>query len=283
MIEILDPGPLTTVQDRGRPGWAHVGVPPSGAVDATALELGRRLVGNAPNAAALEATLAGPRLRFDAPALVAITGALGPATLDGAAVDPDRPVEAPAGAILALGTYVRGARAYVSVRGGIDAAVVLGSRSTDLLTGLGPPPLRAGDLVAIGHATADTREPAPTVPSERMDEAALRLLLGPRDDHLTGAALETLATATWRVTPAANRIGIRLEGPLLELAETAELPSEGVVTGALQVPPSGKPILLLNDHPTTGGYPVVGVVAGADLPRAGQLRPGATLRFELSG
>lgn len=283
MIEVLEPGPLTTVQDRGRPGWGHVGVPPSGAVDGAALELGRRLVGNAPDAAALEATLRGPRLRFDAPALVAVTGARGPATIDGTAVDRGCAFEAPAGAILELGAFVEGARAYVSVRGGIDAEVVLGSRSTDLLTGLGPPPLRAGDVVTVGTATDDTTEPARAVPPERPDGAPLRLLLGPRDDRLTRAALETLATATWRVTPAANRIGIRLEGPPLELAETAELPSEGVVTGALQVPPSGKPILLLNDHPTTGGYPVVGVVAGDDLPRAGQLRPGATIRFELSG
>lgn len=283
MIEVLDPGPLTTVQDRGRRGWAHVGVPPSGAVDGPALELGRRLVGNAPDAAALEATLRGPRLRFDAPALVAITGARGPATVDGAAAAPGRAFEIAAGAILELGAYVHGARAYVSVRGGIDAAVVLGSRSTDLLTGLGPPPLRTGDIVAIGNATGDAAEPGSAIPPERMNEAVLRLLLGPRDDRLTGAALETLATATWRVTPAANRIGVRLEGPPLELAETAELPSEGVVTGALQVPPSGKPILLLNDHPTTGGYPVVGVLSGDDLPLAGQLRPGATLRFELSG
>jgi biotin-dependent carboxylase-like uncharacterized protein len=266
-VEVLSAGPLTTFQDRGRPGLAHLGVPPSGAADRDAYELGNRLVGNAPGAVALETTLLGPRLRFRTAALVALTGA----EILTTAVD--------AGEVLDVGHCRTGARVYVCVRGGFVAPAVLGSCSTDLLTGLGPPPLHDGDLLAIGDAPPgepDRRNPLP-----RMLTGDLRLLLGPRADWFAPAALETLATASWTVTPSANRVGVRLGGPELARARTDELLSEGVVTGALQVPPSGQPILLLNDHPTTGGYPVIGVVRSDDCSRAAQLRPGDTVRFHL--
>ena len=268
MIEVLAAGPLTTVQDRGRPGWAHLGVPPSGAADPQALALGNRLVGNDAGAAALEATLSGPRLRFRAAALVAVTGAETEAS--------NRPFEVGAGEVLELGRFLNGVRAYVSVRGGIDVEPVLGSRSTDLLSGLGPPQLREGDVLQIGPeptAKPEDVEPPPPLPAEPI----LRLLPGPRDDWFAPNAL----AGTWRVSPASNRVGVRLEGPPIERIRHEELLSEGVVTGALQVPPSGQPILLLNDHPTTGGYPVLGVVHADDLPLAGQLRPGQRLSFVL--
>jgi biotin-dependent carboxylase-like uncharacterized protein len=269
MIEVLAAGPLTTVQDRGRPGWAHLGVPPSGAVDSNALALGNRLVGNDTGAAALEATLSGPRLRFRAAALVAVTGAETEAS--------DRPLEVGAGEVLELGGFLNGVRAYVSVRGGIDVEPVLGSRSTDLLSGLGPPQLREGDVLPIGPEPATAPqldlEPPPPLPAEPI----LRLLPGPRDDWFAPNAL----AGTWRVSPSSNRVGVRLEGPQIERIRHEELLSEGVVTGALQVPPSGQPILLLNDHPTTGGYPVLGVVHSDDLPLVGQLRPGQRLSFVL--
>ena len=269
MIEVLAAGPLTTVQDSGRPGWAHLGVPPSGSADPQALALGNRLVGNDAGAAALEATLSGPRLRFRVTALVAVTGAETEAS--------NRPLEVGAGEVLEVGRFLNGVRAYVSVRGGIDVGPVLGSRSTDLLSGLGPPQLREGDVLPIGREppTAPQLDLAPPPPFPA--EPTLRLLLGPRDDWFAPNAL----AGTWRVSPSSNRVGVRLEGPPIERIRHEELLSEGVVTGALQVPPSGQPILLLNDHPTTGGYPVLGVVHADDLPLARQLRPGQRLSFVL--
>lgn len=266
-IEVLTAGALTTFQDRGRPGLSHVGVSPSGAVDRDAYELGNRLVGNEPGAVALEATLVGPRLRFRAPALVALVGA------------DILVVEVGAGEVLDVGPLQRGARVYICVRGGFRASAVLGSCSTDVLTGIGPPPLCDGDVLALGEEPPGA--PFRGDPPRRELGGELRLMLGPRADWFTHAAVEALATSTWAVTPAANRVGIRLDGPELERARGDELLSEGLVTGALQVPPSGQPILLLNDHPTTGGYPVIGVVHSADCSRAAQLRPGDAVRFRV--
>jgi biotin-dependent carboxylase-like uncharacterized protein len=271
-IEVVRPGLLTTVQDRGRPGYAHLGVPPSGAVDAASLELGNRLVGNSPGAAALEATLDGPALRFDSPATVAVTGAISLA-----------PRRLEPGEVLEVGWCVDGARAYVCVRGGIDVEPTLGSRSTDLLTGLGPAPLRAGDVLTLGPEPPNQTCPG-TVPGPVLSgEPVLRIRLGPRDDWFRPAAVEALCSEPWRVSASSNRVGIRLEGPRLERARTGELLSEGLVTGALQVPPSGQPILLLHDHPTTGGYPVIAVVCSADLGLAGQLAPSMRVRFTVDG
>jgi biotin-dependent carboxylase-like uncharacterized protein len=265
MIEVLSPGLLTTVQDLGRPGWASIGVPPSGAVDRESLELGNRLVGNPPGAAALEATLIGPRLLFRQRTLIALTGAVHGA--ETAEVEGE----------LDAGGPVGGARAYICVRGGIDVAPVLGSRSADLLTGLGPKPLQPGDVLAIGEEPSTSPEIGARAPERQ--PRPLRVVPGPRDDWFEPEALTALTTAKWRVTPASNRVGIRLGGPTLDRVRTEELLSEGLVTGAIQVPPSGQPILLLNDHPTTGGYPVIAVVVHDDLPRVGQLRPGDTVRF----
>jgi biotin-dependent carboxylase-like uncharacterized protein len=267
-IEVLAAGPLTTVQDRGRPGWAHIGVPPSGAVDPPAYELGNRLVGNEAGAAALEATMTGPRLRFGAPALVALSGAVSRG-----------PFKVGAGEVLEIGPCREGVRVYVSVRGGIDVEPVLGSRSTDLMSALGPSPLQDGDLLSIGpDPPSEPQELEP--PPSRPEEPVLRVLPGPRDDWFEPNALEALGRP-WQVGLNSNRIGVRLEGPTLERVRHDELLSEGLVTGALQVPPSGQPILLLNDHPTTGGYPVIAVVHTDDLPLAGQLRPGQRLRFKV--
>jgi biotin-dependent carboxylase-like uncharacterized protein len=178
---------------------------------------------------------------------------------------------------LDVGPLVGGARAYICVRGGIDVEPVLGSRSTDLLTGLGPRPIQAGDVLAVGAepSTPPMAEP----PAVDREPRALSVMSGPRHDWFEPEALRVLTSADWRVTPASNRVGIRLSGPTLKRVRTEELASEGLVTGAIQVPPNGQPILLLNDHPTTGGYPVIAVVLHADLSRAGQLRPGDTVRF----
>ena len=258
MIDVVDPGLLTTIQDIGRSGYAHLGVPPSGACDPVSLALGNTLVGNAPGAPALEATLIGPRLRFARPTLVALTGACETRVEECVELD--------------VGRAVSGARIYVCVAGGIEAERVLGSCSTDLLSGLGPPPLRAGDVVPFGAFGLSGEAFA----ASRTN--ALRVVPGPRDDWF--ASPEQLFGTEWKVTASSNRIGIRLDGPPLDWARTGELRSEGLVTGALQVPPNGKPILLLNDHPTTGGYPVIGVVHSDHLPSAGQLAPGDIVTFD---
>ena len=272
-------GPLTTVQDRGRPGLAQLGVPPSGAADQRSLELGRRIVGNDPGAAALEATLIGPALRFTMEALVAVTGAEADATVSGRPLERGLSIEVPAGGLLELGRCRDGVRAYISVRGGFAVEETLGSRSHDLLTGLGPPPLRDGDALPVGPEPPGRPDPsAPVIPASA-GEPTLSVLLGPRDDWFSPEAIEVLTSTAWRVGLASNRVGIRLEGPELARLDRGELLSEGVVTGAIQVPPSGQPILLGPDHPTTGGYPVLAVVAAADLSLAGQLAPGASVRF----
>jgi biotin-dependent carboxylase-like uncharacterized protein len=276
VIRVRSPGGLTTVQDLGRPGYAELGVGVSGAADRVALRAANRLIGNPAGRAALEVTLGGLDVEFTVAATVALTGAPTPANIDfGVAVT------VAAGARVTLGLPTAGLRTYLAVRGGVAAEPVLGSCSTDTLSGLGPPALRAGDELAIGP---QPRTPisgatalAPSWPAE------LRVVLGPRADWFTDAALEQLMTMEWTVRPDSNRIGIRLDGPGLARLRTGELPSEATRPGALQVPPDGRPILLGPDAPVTGGYPVIAVVHSAQLHRAGQLRPGQPIRFRRAG
>jgi biotin-dependent carboxylase-like uncharacterized protein len=278
-VEVVRAGPLTTFQDRGRPGLAHLGVPPSGAADPLAYELANRTVGNDPGTAVLEATLAGPVLRFAEAALVAVTGAEAGATISGRPLERATPVRVPAGALLELRGCRHGVRAYISVRGGFAVEATLGSRSHDLLTGLGPPPLRDGDVLPVGPVPARPPQGAARVVAPPDDEPTLVVVPGPRDDWFPPEALSALAETTWRVSNTSNRIGIRLEGPFLPRLDRGELLSEGLVTGSIQVTSAGQPILLGPDHPTTGGYPVIAVVVASDLALAGQLGPGASVRF----
>ncbi|MEW2249674.1 MULTISPECIES: 5-oxoprolinase subunit C family protein [unclassified Streptomyces] len=278
-LVVVRAGALTTVQDRGRPGHAHLGVPRSGALDAPAAALVNRLAGNPPEAAVLETTLTGCALRPRSAATVAVGGAPCRVTVDGRPAAWGAPVRVPAGAVLDVGPSVRGVRAYVAVSGGIAVDPVLGSRSTDLLSGLGPAPLADGAVLPLGPETVPYARvdvaPQPCPP----DELVLRVVLGPRDDWFTPRALGVLTTRAYRVSAASNRIGLRTEGPALERARPGELPSEGMVLGAVQVPPDGRPVVFLNDHPTTGGYPVIGVVRAADLAAAAQAVPGTPVRF----
>jgi biotin-dependent carboxylase-like uncharacterized protein len=279
MLVVLAPGPRSTVQDRGRPGWASIGVPRSGAADLAAHDLANRLVGNRPEAATIEATAGGVRVRAERSVLVAVTGAPAPVVVDGRPAPLDAPFTLRAGAVLELGLPARGLRSYVAVRGGIDVPPVLGSRSTDTLSGLGPAPLRAGDRLPVGSLAGD--EPVVDVapvarPAER---PVLRVLPGPRRDWLDPGAWTALCGAGWTVSSDSDRVGVRLTGPRLARAVDGELPSEGLVAGAVQVPPDGAPVLFLADHPVTGGYPVLAVVVTADLPAAAQLRPGDQVRF----
>jgi biotin-dependent carboxylase-like uncharacterized protein len=279
VLTVLATGPLATVQDRGRAGWASVGVPRSGAADPSAAALANRLVGNQASAATVEVTAGGLRVRAERTVLVAVTGAPAPLAVDGRAAPLNAPLTLPPGAELVLGRPPVGLRSYLAVRGGIDVPEVLGSRCTDTLSGLGPAPLRAGDTLPVGGLAAE--EPVVDVAAVPTPSASpvVRVLSGPRRDWLLPTAWTALTSAEWTVSPDSDRVGLRLVGPRLERAKQDELPSEGLVPGALQVPPDGAPVLFLADHPVTGGYPVLAVVRTADLPAVAQLRPGDTLRF----
>jgi biotin-dependent carboxylase-like uncharacterized protein len=275
MIEILAPGPLATIQDRGRPGYAHLGVGCSGAADREAFDRANRLVGNDPAAAAIEVTLGGLAIRLPSPATVALTGAECPG-----APGWNVAVTLPAGGHFALGVPRTGLRSYLAIRGGIAVPAVLGSRSTDTLGGLGPAALRAGDRVPTGSAiTGRVSGDVAAAPGRR---PRLRVIVGPRADWFKRKALTALTNAVWTVRPESSRAGVRLAGPPLKRKVTTELPSEPTVPGALQVPPDGLPILLGPDAPVTGGYPVIAVVHSHDLGDAGQLRPGDEVRFAIS-
>jgi biotin-dependent carboxylase-like uncharacterized protein len=280
VLEVLDAGALTTVQDLGRPGWAYLGVPRSGALDEPALRLANRLVGNPEDEAALETTLTGAAFRFDRAGAFAVTGARCAVRVGDRPVPWGAAISVPAGADVVVGPATDGVRSYVAVAGGLVATRVLGSRSTDLLSGLGPAPLRVGDRVPIGRAH---HPPHGTEAVPRPRHGRLRVRLGPRTEWFTTAALEALDGAAYAVTADSNRIGLRLSGPAVERRRDDELPSEGMVLGAVQVPPNGQPVIFLHDHPTTGGYPVVAVVAGQDLPVCAQARPGDRLTLRVVG
>lgn len=284
-VTVLATGPQALIQDLGRPGHAHLGVPPSGALDVPALRLANRLVGNVESAAGIETLLGGLRLRADRSCTVAVTGPAVAVTVNGHARDSHAPVYLADGDVLTLGTPDTGLRVYVGLDGGVTVAAELGSRSTDVLSGIGPAPVRVGDVLPLGEPAgvpcgADELGPRPAP-----DEIGLPVLLGPRDDWFDHAATQ-LAAGQWRVSPDSNRVGLRLTGPALRRAgdfDGLELPSEPVVTGAVQVPASGRPVVFLADHPTTGGYPVVGVVPADALPALAQARPGTAVVFRAIG
>jgi biotin-dependent carboxylase-like uncharacterized protein len=281
-MQVTEPGPFTTVQDLGRPPRPDIGLGRSGAADRGSLRLANRLVGNRSRAAALEMTMGGLTVTFHRGATVAITGAPCPLRVDGRAVAMWTPVHVPAGSWLQIDTPEHAFRSYLAVRGGIDVPEVLGSRSTDVLAGLGGRPLQSGDRLPIGDLVEGPEPPdlvdvAPQRPFAR--EPVLHVVPGPRLDWFVPEALEVLLTTSYRATSDSNRVGVRLEGEPLQRRLQEELPSEGMVHGALQVPPSGQPALFLTDHPMTGGYPVIAVVADDSLDLAAQLRPGQTLRF----
>jgi biotin-dependent carboxylase-like uncharacterized protein len=276
VVRIGAAGTLTTVQDRGRRGLAHLGVPRAGALDALAADLANRLVGNDPEAAVLEVTLGGLTLNSTEGTWVAVTGAPAPVRVDGEARGHARAEWLPAGALLELGAPPTGVRSYVAVAGGIEVAPVLGSRSTDTLAWVGPPRVADDMELPLGVPTGS---PAPHDTPRLARPGPLRISPGPRADWFADHALERLVSASYVVDGDSNRIGLRLTGPVLERERDGELPSEGMVLGAVQVPPSGQPVVLLADHPPTGGYPVIGVVHDEDVWRCAQLRPGESVRF----
>ena len=277
MIEVVAPGMATTLQDRGRPGWAHLGVGRAGAADTAAHALGNRLVGNPQDLASLE-TCGGCVLRFSDATLVAVTGAAAPLGVDdGPPLGHGHAHVLPAGATLTVGAPRVGLRTYVAVRGGVAVEPVLGSRSRDTLWQIGPV-IEPGTLLPVGP---DPRTPivAELAPARPLGDV-VDVLPGPRLDWFADDAWTLLCRQAYTVGDDVDRIGCRLEGGrTLQRVNVAELPSEGLVLGAVQVPPDGQPIVMLADHPTTGGYPVIAVVDDASIATVAQARPGDTLRF----
>lgn len=278
-IDVVATGPLATLQDLGRPGYARLGVSPSGAADPPSLRLANRLLGNAEGAAAVEVTFGGLALHTRRAVWVAVTGAPAPVTAGGRTAPVNAPLYLPAGARLRLAPPAVGVRSYVAVRGGFDVPAVLGSRSTDTLGGIGPAPLHPGQSLPVG-ARPDREPcvdvaPVPPIPAEPV----LPLWPGPRWEWLTADARAAIAGQAWRVAADSNRIGVRLAGDRLPPPHRPPVPSEGIVAGAVQLPPDGQPIVFLADHPVTGGYPVVAVVPAAALATLAQCRPGQSLRL----
>ncbi|WP_439685415.1 Urea amidolyase related protein [Cupriavidus oxalaticus] len=292
-LKVKGTGLQTVFQDPGRHGQAGQGVSASGAMDQAALKAANRLVGNASDAAALETIGTGLQLQSVGESVLAVTGADAPLTVrtaDGRQWDaPNHQAVALAdGDTLTIGQPLAGARCYVAARGGFAVAPVLGSCATDTLARVGPAPLAVGDVIDLRPAPAGAIVGAPEMPAEDLptleQEVVLDVVLGPRTDWFTTESVERLAAQRWQVTPQSNRVGLRLAGEVpLERAVAGELPSEGTALGALQVPPSGQPVLFLADHPLTGGYPVIGAVAPYHLDRAGQIPVGAWLRFNPVG
>jgi KipI family sensor histidine kinase inhibitor len=293
-IMIEKSGFQATIQDAGRRGFGHLGVGRSGALDAESLAEANWLVGNPTGAAGIEIAPGGFECRAVGDLVVAVTGASAPLVIGEIGSGDDEhpaPFHTPFmlsdGERLTFGVPRAGFRSYLAVRGGVAVAPVLGSRSTDTLSSLGPPPLRGGVVIPVGAEEISEvwyRDEFPAEPA-KTHTVALPMTLGPRDDLFSPAAVDQFLGSTWTVATAADRVGLRLSGSSgsLPMVAVAELPSEGMATGSIQVPPSGNPILFLNDHPVTGGYPVIGVVETEALRFAAQLAPGDRVVFELAG
>lgn len=271
-------GPEALVEDLGRRGLAGVGVGRSGAADRASLRQANRLLANDEGAAAIEVTFGGLDVEVVGEgSWCCVTGAPCPVTVDGREVGSHTVFFAEPWARVRLGAPTAGLRSYLGVRGGIEPDAVLGSRSSDVMSGLGPRPLEVGDVLPVGCPGDRFSDLDTVVAPDLSGEVVLRAVRGPRDGWVADADL--LVSTAWAVTERSNRVGMRLGGPALEHVRDEQLPSEGAWRGAVQVPPDGEPVLFLADHPVTGGYPVVAVVVDADVDRAAQLRPGDTVRF----
>jgi len=311
-LEVIRTGPLSLIEDLGRAGYAALGVGLSGAADRSSYAAANALLGNDVGAAAVECLLGGLSVTAVGELSIAVTGAPAPITIDGGPADHAARLEVADGQVVKLGTPKTGLRSYLAVAGGIVVPEVLGSRSRDTLSGIGPEPLRRGDSLPIGIAprpgpgsavgsTAPARSASSAADSSAARSAneivTLRAMLGPRANWFSNPG--DLASIEWIVSPQSNRVGLRLDrvepgsppGSVpsevaageraLRRKDSRELASEGLALGSVQVPPSGQPVLFLADHPVTGGYPVVAVVLDADVDQAAQFRPGQHLRFEL--
>lgn len=282
-LEVLQTGPLALVEDLGRPGLAHIGVTRSGAADRRSHRLANRLLANPGDRATIEVTLGGLRVRVRGGGLdIAVTGADANPTVDGIPFGANSIAHIRDGQVIALGAPRSGLRSYLGVRGGITVPETLGSRSYDTLAGIGPAPLRPGDIVLVGDPVGHLPEldQAP-VAAITAGPVKLRMIPGPRYDWFVDP--DAVVRSEWVASDRSDRIGVRLVGPALQSRWPGrQLPSEGAVRGAVQVPPNGQPVILGADHPVTGGYPVIGVVMDADTDLLAQLRPGQPVRLRWS-
>ncbi len=286
-LKIVQPGPMTLVQDRGRAGFQQLGVSVSGAVDVDALDGGNRLVGNDLSAAAFEVMLGGLVVQFNEPTEFALTGSDTGATLDGVPVSTNVSYLAHADATLQMGMAQGGLRAYLSVGGGVDLEPVLGSRSTHSASAIGGFEGRAlveGDLLPVGvpnnQAQSGNLLEIQIAPVSNA-ELNIRIVLGPQDNEFSTNGVEALLNSSYSVTDQSNRQGLRLDGPVVEsLSGRYDIISDAVVNGSIQIPGDGKPIILLADRQTTGGYAKIATVATVDLPKLGQATPGTVISFE---
>lgn len=286
-VFVVKPGMLTTVQDRGRFGHAAIGVGASGAMDRVLLSLAQALVGNGTDDAALEITISGPTLRFETSARIALTGDFVQARIDGVAVQPWRPLTVDAGGELACGPLASGTRGYLAIAGGLPVDAVLGSRSSDVNAHIGPlggRPIIAGDRLPLTHCEPSRQatgkwslSPFPWFTVD--DDEPIRFIPGRHHRLLDATSADALERTQFRIAADSNRVGLRLDGAVLTLSEPVELVSAPVTFGTMQLPPGGQPIALMAEHPTTGGYPVIGQIAAVDIGRIAQRRPGAPLRL----
>ena len=282
---VADPGLLTTVQDLGRFGHQRVGVPPSGPMDRVAFLVANRLVGNPDGAAAFECTIKGPRLEVRQAATVAVAGAPMGFTVNGQAAAPWTAVAVRPGDVIGFQMASAGCRAYLAVAGGIDVPPALGSRATYLrgrLGGMGGRALQKGDALPVGAAAGAARE-GRMVPEARRPpypaERECRVILGPQDDRFTAEGIRAFLEGVYDVTPQADRMGYRLNGPEIPHVRGHDIVSDGIPLGGIQVPGERQPIVLLVDRQTTGGYTKIATVIGVDIGAIGQTRPGHRVRF----
>lgn len=281
-IKIIQAGPLTTVQDKGRFGYQRSGIGQAGAMDQEAYAAANRLAANLPGAAVLEMTMLGATLQFTAKHVCALTGADMQAKLDGVPQERYKSFTVEAGQTLALGFAQKGLRGYFAVQGGIEVPRVLGSRSTDVkshLGGLEGRALKNGDELEVGEHDGlppiYTSLPVPEYP----EEVAIRAILGPQDDFFTAKGIATFFNTSYAVTPQSDRMGIRLEGAAIENKAGVDIVSDGITFGSVQIPANGMPIVLMADHQTAGGYAKIATVVSADLPKLAQVKPGQRVRF----
>jgi biotin-dependent carboxylase-like uncharacterized protein len=285
-LRVLSPGLLTTLQDLGRYGYAHLGVSASGPADSLSTRISNRLVGNDDNATVLEMTLVGGHFEFGCGSLIALAGADFASTLDGTPVPMNELVRARAGAILRCGSAPTGARCYLAIAGGFQIKPVLGSTSTHVMSGLGGlagRPLKRGDMLPlnIGGAAVRPRKLDQALIQKLCPRTSLRVTSGPQHHVFGEDGIKKLCSHAYLVSEDSNRVGLRLQGQAIEAILEPKMLTEGAALGAIQVPPGGQPIILFVEHQTTGGYPKVANVVSADLPSVGQLRPRDEIRFEL--
>ena len=290
MLHVIKPGFLSTVQDAGRRGWARFGIPPSGPMDRVAFKAANALVGNTPNAAVLEITLSGPHLTVTRDCLVAVCGAEFDLQVGHLPVPTWHAVYVRGGYPIQFGMLHKGARAILAVSGGINVPLFLGSRSTYLNGGFGGlqgRSLKPGDQLPLGQSSpGDLVMQAGRSWSKELrpmykQAPVIRVVLGPQMDYFDDNALDTFTKHAYIISSSSDRMGLRLQGPVIQHKKCTGIVSDGIITGSIQIPPDGMPIVMMVDHQTTGGYPKIATVIQPDIPLLAQCLPGAAIRFKV--